>query len=430
MSGDPSISIIVPTCGRRDSLRVLLGRLSWQASALPFEVVVVLDGVTAEAAGLADSATAWPFPVRIAQVHGRRGAAAARNLGAAVARGALLLFLDDDVEPGPGVLAAHARLHAQQPMLIGAGALTPRPVCGGFIGNALAGWWEVMNERLADPRHRFAFRDLLTGHCSMTRETFELVGAFDESLWCHEDFEFGVRALAQGVCIRYARGADAEHRDASDLAKILQRKRDEGRADVQLVRAHPALVSALPLGSPLPRSRTAGLMQRLPSLRAGLIDRLVPATLCGLMRLCERLTMRDKWRWALDRAMDFCYWSGVHAEAGSGEAVDRLRAATTPQVGTMVDLDLLEGLPAVEARLDRLRPDGVRIWMGQDAIGVVRPEPGREPFRGIHLRPILLTQMAEPFTQAAARAGLLPPVLQGCVGPANSRDRCGIINPP
>lgn len=403
MSNTPNVSVIVPTCGRPASLRRLLGRLAWQASAPPFEVVVVLDGVRA---------------------------AAARNLGATMGQGAVLLFLDDDVEPGPGVLAAHARLHAEAHGVIGAGALIPRPARGGFIGSALAGWWEVMNERLADPRHRFAFRDLLTGHCSMTRATFDLVGAFDESLWCHEDFEFGFRALTHGVSIRFAHGADAEHRDGSDLAKILQRKRDEGRADVQLARMHPSMTPALPLGRPFAASRAAGLMHRLALRRSRVLDRLVPAALRASMALFEAVRMRDRWRTALDRAMDFCYWSGVRAEAGTAGEVRRLRASHPPFTGTTTEIDVLDGLPALESRLDRLRPDGVRIRLGRQLVGEVLPEPGIEPLRGAHLRPLVFRQMAEGFVQAAARAGVLPPTLHPCVSSSGSRERCGIINPP
>lgn len=429
MTVEPEVSVVVPTCGRPQSLRRLFGRLSWQASAPPFEVVVVLDGVTAATAGVEAADTAWPFVVRVATLHGPRGAAAARNLGALTAQGRVLLFLDDDVEPGPGVVAAHAHLHARHEAVIGAGALVPRPVCGGFIGHALAGWWEVMNERLCDPGHRFTFRDLLTGHCSMSRATFERVGPFDETLRCHEDFEFGFRALALGVSIRCAEGADAEHCDASDLAKILGRKRDEGRADVQLARMHPLIVTALPLGRPLAPSRGAGFVHRLALRQSPLLDRLVPFALRVAMAACEALSMRDKWRWALERAMDFCYWSGVRAEAASMREVQQYRDQRPPLDGAVAEIDLMDGLPVAEGRLDRLRPDGLRVRLGGEVIGEVHPEPGAEPLRGVHLRPLLMNHMADAFVTAAARAGLVPRVLQPCAAPS-TWERYGIISPP
>lgn len=430
MTTEPLISVVVPTCGRPESLRRLLGRLAWQASAPPFEVLVVLDGVAADSAGVEPGSTTWPFTLRVARLSGTHGAAAARNLGAQLALGTVLLFLDDDVEPGPQVLAAHASLHAGEPWLIGIGALTPRPVCGGFIGNALAGWWEVMNERLCEPRHRFTFRDLLSGHCSMMKATFERVGAFDESLLCHEDFEFGHRALQCGVSLRCARGADADHHDGSDVGRVLQRKRDEGRADVQLARTHVELAPVLPLGRTRSASRLASAVYILALRRSGALDWLVPAGLRLGMAVFERLTMRDKWRAALDRAMEYAYWSGVRAEAGSVEAIRELQAPLPPYAGRVVEVDLLDGLPAVEDRLDRLRPDGVRVRLGTENVGAVAPEAGVEPLRGVHLRPLLLTHMAGGFAQAAARTGLLPPILQGCVPSSTSRERCGIINPP
>ena len=42
-----------------------------------------------------------------------QGGAAARNAGAAAADGAMLLFLDDDMEADPAMLAEHERSHAE-----------------------------------------------------------------------------------------------------------------------------------------------------------------------------------------------------------------------------------------------------------------------------------------------------------------------------
>ncbi len=254
----PLVSIVVPTLGRPASLQRLLRSLSNQRGAPSFEVVVVVDGAAPSAAGVGDP-RGWPFEVQVIESEAR-GAAAARNTGARAAGSQILLFVDDDVEVDEGTVSAHAAYHAGGPDRIGAGGLTPVPVATGFLGSALAGWWDVLDEQLSDPRHRFTFRDLLTGHCSVRRQTFNRVGGFDESLRCHEDFDFGYRALKLGLSIRRVPGAHARHHDGSTLDKILKRKREEGQAGVQLAERHPALRRAFPLGRPLVAGRVALLV--------------------------------------------------------------------------------------------------------------------------------------------------------------------------
>jgi GT2 family glycosyltransferase len=301
MTGRPMLSVVVPTCGRPASMRRLLTALARQESAPPFEIVVVADGVAPDAVGI-DAGARWPFVLRV--VHqAALGAAAARNRGVDEARASLLLFLDDDVEPSPATVRAHVGFHARHQGAVGAGDLTPSPEAGGFIGAALAGWWERMCDGLQDPRHRFTFRDLLTGHCSMPRPVFEQVGRFDLSLMCHEDFEFGYRAIAAGTPFGYVTGADALHHDATRLPGILARKFAEGRADVQLVARHPRLLRELPLGRGLAEGRFATRAFEA-ALTPGTGSELFHRSLLTALRVFEAMSMRDKWRDALERAMD------------------------------------------------------------------------------------------------------------------------------
>lgn len=405
----PRLSLVVPTIGRPASLLRLLRSLSSQRAAPPFEVVVVADGIPIASAGVGD-ARGWPFDVRVIQSVGR-GASAARNTGVAAAASPILVFVDDDLELLETTVAAHAAFHAAGAQLIGAGGLAPEPVETGLLGSALAGWWELIEERLNDPRHRFTFRDLLTGHCSMRVSTFDRVGGFDESLRCHEDFDFGYRALQEGLSIRRVPGADARHHDGSTLRKILTRKRDEGRAGVQLADRHPPLRRALPLGQPLVDGRLALLAHRA-AIGHGRAGALVPLACVGAMRLFEALRMRDKWRVALERAMDYWYWRGVREQAGSRAAVDAQRpGGDTHGSGPPLEVDLVHGLALAEARLDSERPASLRIHLDGRLVGVVPAVAGAEPLRGVHLRPLLLKYLLPGYVRAAAAAGLMPEVL-------------------
>lgn len=400
------ITVVVPTCGRPRSLLRLFTALARQTGVV-FEVVVVCDGVSCGTA-MDGVGADWPFAIRALATSGR-GPSAARNTGARAATSPLLLFLDDDVEPSSGVLRAHVDCHASAPGRIAVGGLTPNAVQGGYIGGALAGWWERIVDELADPAHRTSFRDLLSGHCSMARTLFEALGGFDESLRCHEDYELGWRAMQQGVDICYLAAAEAWHHDASDLDKILARKRAEGIADVALAVMHPALVAALPLGRPLAPGRGAAEVHRVATEGGAMARRLMWDTLRGALRAFERAGMRDKWRTSLERSLDFWYWTGVREAAGGVEPVRHARRAAVPSgLDAPLELDLGGGLDEAERTLDRLRPHAVRLSLAGQLVADVAPIAGSEPLRGRHLRPLLLKGYPEAFARASADACLTP----------------------
>ncbi len=421
MTSLPEVSVVVPTCGRPGPLRRLLTALARQADAPRVEVVIVADGVDEGRLGV-DAGLPLPFALRVLS-QPPLGPAAARNRGAQAARAPLLLFIDDDVEPSPGVLRAHVRYHETRARAVGAGDLAPHPLDPGFIGQAIAGWWERMCDDLYDPRHRFTFRDFLTGHCSLSLALFREVGGFDEALRCHEDFEFGYRAIQAGVSFGFVQGARAVHHDATRLPGILARKLEEGRADIQLTGRHPALLRALPLGRPLAPGELARRVFDAALAHGGMGDAGVRA-LPGLMRLFEAGGMRDKWRTTLERAMDFAYWRGAVLEAGSGAAVRALRARPDHETAAPLVVDLQWGLEEVEAAIDRERPAALRITVGAHLVGDLPEQPGAEALRGVHLRPLLLKHLAGGLARAASAAGILPVVFDGLV-PGSSSEAGG-----
>ena len=104
----PAISVVVATRDRPAALERCLTALAWQ-SALGMEVVVVDDGslradavvsVVARTIESSERHDRGAFAARIVPGEGR-GPAAARNLGARSAGGAVICFTDDDCVPGP-----------------------------------------------------------------------------------------------------------------------------------------------------------------------------------------------------------------------------------------------------------------------------------------------------------------------------------------
>ena len=102
--GDPIISVVVPTYDRAAALAKCLHALAKQTLAPGrFEVIVCDDGcsppVTVAQAELLAALNGTSRVRVVRQENG--GPAAARNLGAAAARGRYLAFTDDDCEPAP-----------------------------------------------------------------------------------------------------------------------------------------------------------------------------------------------------------------------------------------------------------------------------------------------------------------------------------------
>ncbi|MEM6392370.1 MAG: glycosyltransferase [Planctomycetota bacterium] len=106
-NADLRVSVVVPTLGRLDRVRLCLAGLAEQ-SRLPDEVVVVVredDTVTAE--GLAEDLASGCYDglvVRVCRVS-EPGVIAALEAGVAEAEGDVIAFTDDDAVPRPGWLA-------------------------------------------------------------------------------------------------------------------------------------------------------------------------------------------------------------------------------------------------------------------------------------------------------------------------------------
>ena len=94
----PSVSAIVPTHNGRRQLQMLLRGLSGQTDYPDLEVIVV-DNASSDGTLEWVQAQAFPFALIVIRNPRNFSFSAAVNVGATRARGELLLFLNDDVEP-------------------------------------------------------------------------------------------------------------------------------------------------------------------------------------------------------------------------------------------------------------------------------------------------------------------------------------------
>jgi GT2 family glycosyltransferase len=409
----PLATVVIPTHNRAASLLATLGALARQDCGPDvFEVVVVPNGCTDDTvARLVD----WPrsYRLRVVEVDAP-GASAARNTGVEHARAPIVIFLDDDVVPAPSFVTAHLAAHGVRPgeqasPLHGRVAVGYLPALlqdpGDRFAITLRAWWEAMFDRIRQPGHRFAYADLLSGNFSLARTTFLEIGGFDASLRCHEDYELGYRLIVAGAQFVFAEDARGTHADMTRLPRACERKRDEGRADVQMVQRHPQLRSVLPLC----RARTwrqqlsRGLAFHLPSAGdAG------ARALAATLPMLAAIGATSSWLRVLYAVFGYWYERGLADAVGTKAALRELVAPPTgnPLDGAEgVEIDLAGGLRSALHEVDRLRPHAVTILVGPQRIAHVPWQAGAERLAGRHVAAALVEQYHRPAFEALRAAG-------------------------
>jgi GT2 family glycosyltransferase/peptidoglycan/xylan/chitin deacetylase (PgdA/CDA1 family) len=314
-------SVIIPTWRRSSLLRATLDSLRDQGRE-DFEVVVVSDGEDAPTRALADAYRA-PFALRWVHHAENRGQAAARNTGAGVARGDLLLFLDDDTLAAPGLLASHDREHAAAPAWPSCAVLGRTieerrvPVASRTDAYVQRAW----ERALATTQPSHARNDLasvdehaeaavwfgLNG--SIARALFHEAGGFDARLRSDEDMELGWRLYRRGVLFRYAPDATVRHQDSKAMHDYFARCwRESGAQDVY--RAREKGERGAQIGQ-LARVRHGSVAARRSARFAARHPRSLLAAASALERVTDVTGSRVAFAlWARLRRTGE-YWSGV-----------------------------------------------------------------------------------------------------------------------
>lgn len=405
----PAISVIVPTHNRRALMeRMLHALIAQRSDTPPFELVAVADGCRDGTAAMLAAYVA-PFPIAVVELPGV-GPAEARNAGTKVARADLLLFLDDDVLPEPGVIAAHWAMHAGQPDGAIIGPYPPAPQAARDIFRIRSrGWWTRHFTALAQPGHRFGFRDLLTGNLSLPRRLWEELGGLDPQFArAREDLELGVRLIARGVPLRYAPDAFAWHHEhaTSSLRSALRRAFEEGRSDARMLLKHPHLGHSLDIARSARRRRGRLASLVLISPRTAPLERLVPLGTLALAVLRA---------FGLRRGYDrlFAILHNYHYHRGAVAAVGRkwwkLADVPAAEPAPALIIDIADGLEAAERLVSASRPLSIRVLLDGAELGVLPEIPGSEPWHGRHLRTAIYDRFGPALlAPLAAELGFAP----------------------
>lgn len=259
-------SIIVPTRNRASILALTLPyMLKQQVPAGDYEVLVVDDGSTDNTPSVVDQ-------VGDSRVIYRRveqgGASAARNRALDVARGDIVVFLDDDAFVAGDFLVRHVAAHEEAPNRLVAGGITETRAVPSSLELAR------MHQRIGYHRH-----PMPGGNASVRRLHLLAAGGFDEHFDSYgwQDQELAERLLRMGLVRRFAWGAAILHYKPANVVldpkHELERELERGRMGARFYAKHPRTL--------------VGITTKLwPPLRA--IDRLL-SNLLGLERTARRI---------------------------------------------------------------------------------------------------------------------------------------------
>lgn len=203
------LTVIIPFHRNLTQLRASLAAARVAGQALPkgtdlAELIVVADGAVDDPAEVARDCGA-----RVLEVPGPRGPAVARNRGAAIARGDLLVFVDTDVVMSPDALAGFAALFAADPGVDAAfGAYDEAPADPGFISQC-----KNLAHSYVHQKSRGEAQTFWAGLGAIRAEAFARIGGFDERFArpSVEDIDLGYRLRSAGGRIRLEPAIQGKH---------------------------------------------------------------------------------------------------------------------------------------------------------------------------------------------------------------------------
>lgn len=271
----PAISVVVPAHGRHAQTRACVeSLLAIDYPGGPVDVIVVDDASQPPLAG-----TLAGLPIRMLRNERSQGPSAARNAGAALARGALIAFTDNDCVVRPDWLRALVPYLDDAAVGFVGGRVVGPPAGGPIMAFEAVRSSLDMGPGPGEVGIGQSIPYMPSCNLLVRRAVLERLGGFAADMPIGEDVDLIWRGRAVGAGAYYAPQGVVTHYHRSRLGDFMRRRAFYARSEVDLLRRHPASrrLMQLPLTGLL---MLAALTLTLLSSELGL---LVAASALGLL---------------------------------------------------------------------------------------------------------------------------------------------------
>ena len=237
---NPFVSIVVCTFNRGDRLHPCLESLEHQTYPHDrYEVIVVDDASTDDTAQIVRSRG-----MRVIRLESNGGAAAARNIGAAAAKGDIIAFIDDDAVADPqwleclvqpfgasgvsavgGLILAYKTNYLAERYLSAIGCGNPAPLAFGKSKNPFLRFWAYLGSMFTPifmEKEPMEVQAVFTANAAYRASLLRSIGGFDEALRYDEDADVSTRLRDRGAHLFFVPAAIVHHRHRESLIKLIR----------------------------------------------------------------------------------------------------------------------------------------------------------------------------------------------------------------
>ncbi len=227
-------SIIIPAYNATATLRRCLDTVQHQSiDRSRYEIIVVDDGSNDQSASIATEILKDNSLSNVIKVpHG--GQAAARNAGAQIARGDLILFTDADCAPLPDWIERLASAFEDRQVAGAKGTYCTRQTA--LVARFVQQEYQDKYDRMA---RQVTIDFIDTYSAAYRRNVFLAHGGFDPSIAIDEDQEFSFRLAAHGQRLIFVPQAIVAHQHAASLLKYVRRKFQIGYWKAYVLHLYP-----------------------------------------------------------------------------------------------------------------------------------------------------------------------------------------------
>jgi len=214
MSEPPPVSVVIPVHNGRETIGPCLAALMASDGGPP-EVLVVDDGSTDDTTSIIDR-----YPVRLLYLNSRGGPAHARNRGAELATGTILLFIDADVVVRPDTVRRVVEQFEQDPTVAALlGSYDDNPAARSFFSQ-----YRNLLHHAVHQQGRENADTFWSGCGAVRRDVFLTMGGFSEAFHrpAIEDIELGARMVCAGHRIRLVKDLQVQHLKRWSLMEIIR----------------------------------------------------------------------------------------------------------------------------------------------------------------------------------------------------------------